>query len=77
MRKLGDVHGAMPYYARALALNPNSTRTREYLGEAYLSQGDLMSAKLQLIEIERRCGRTCAEYADLAARITDLEQSTH
>jgi len=72
-RKLGNVDAAMPYYARALALNPAATRTREYLGEAYLSKGDLASARGQLGEIETRCGRTCDGYAKLASAIAAFE----
>lgn len=74
-RKLGDVDGAMPYYTAALALDPAASRTRSYLGEAYLSQGNLAAARDQLQEIERRCGRTCDGYGQLAARITAFETS--
>jgi tetratricopeptide (TPR) repeat protein len=68
-RKLGDVNAAMPFYNRALALNPNYAVARAYLGEAFLSTGEPSKAVAQLDEIERRCGRSCAEYADLARHL--------
>lgn len=72
-RKLGDVDAAFPYYARALALDPNFTRAREYLGEAHLSKGDLASAKVQLKEIATRCGKSCSGYPELQAQIDAFE----
>jgi tetratricopeptide (TPR) repeat protein len=74
-RKLGDVDAALPYYGRALALNPNYAVARAYLGEAYLTKGEPAKAKGELAEIERRCGKSCAEYADLARNITAFEAS--
>jgi len=76
-RKLGDVDGALPYYGRALALNPGYSVARAYLGEAYLSKGAPAKAKGELAEIERRCGRSCAEYADLAHHIAAYENAAH
>ena len=76
MRKLGDVDGGMAFYAKALAIDPNSTNTREYLGEAYLQKGDLANAKDQLAEIQSRCGNTCENYSELAKQISDYE-ATH
>ncbi len=68
-RKLGDVEAALPLYARALALDPDYSVARAYLGEAYLTKGEPEKAKGELAEIETRCGRTCPEYADLAGHI--------
>lgn len=68
-RKLGDVNGAFPFYQKALALNPNDTLTREYMGEAFLTKGDMTSATAQLGEIEKRCGTACEDYAKLAEAI--------
>lgn len=68
-RKLGDVDGALPFYRRALAINPDYVLARAYMGEAFLQQGETGAARGQLHEIERRCGRVCAEYVDLAMQI--------
>lgn len=68
-RKTGDVDAAMPYYAKALKLDPDYNVARAYLGEAYLSQGRLDAAEEQLSEIAQRCGVNCAEHVDLAGHI--------
>jgi tetratricopeptide (TPR) repeat protein len=71
-RKLGDHDAAMPYYARALEMNPNYTIARAYLGEAYLAKGEVTKAKLELGEIAVRCGTSCEEHAELAAEIAKV-----
>lgn len=70
-RKLGRVDEGIGYYLQSVALDPDYTLVREYLGEAYVIKGDLPSAKLQLAEIEKRCGTTCEPYQDLAEAIAD------
>jgi tetratricopeptide (TPR) repeat protein len=70
-RKLGRVDEGIGYYLQSVALDPDYTLVREYLGEAYLIKGDLTNAKLQLTEIEKRCGTTCEPYQDLAQAIAD------
>jgi len=69
-RKLGDVDGALAYYREALALDPGSTLTREYLGEAFVTKGDLAAARTQLGEIEKRCGPHCVDYVNLSQAIS-------
>lgn len=73
-RKLGNVDGALPYYRKALAIDPNNTLAREYLGEAFVTKGDLASAREQLGEIEQRRGRNCVEYAKLAEVIAQSQE---
>jgi tetratricopeptide (TPR) repeat protein len=68
-RKLGDVDGAMRFYNQALDMNPDYSVARAYMGEGFLTRGEPDKAAQQLTEIERRCGRSCAEYADLATQI--------
>lgn len=68
-RKLGRVDEGIGYYLQSVALDPDYTLVREYLGEAYVIKGDLDSAKVQLGEIEKRCGTTCEPYQDLAEAI--------
>jgi tetratricopeptide (TPR) repeat protein len=68
-RKAGRITVGLGYYQEALRIDPNYTLVREYLGEAYLTLGDVASAKDQLSEIEKRCGKGCREYALLADQI--------
>ena len=68
-RKLGKVDEGMSFYMQALAIDPNSVTTREYLGDAYLQKKDLPSAKAQLAEIQARCGATCESYTELNEQI--------
>lgn len=68
-RKLGNVDRGIEFYHKALAINANYHRAREYLGEGYLQKGDLDSAKAQLNEIAARCGTACEEYQKLANAI--------
>jgi tetratricopeptide (TPR) repeat protein len=74
-RKLGDVEAALGYYTRALATDPNYTVARAYMGEAFLQKGDAAKAKEQLAEIEARCGRACAEFAELDGHIKAFEKT--
>lgn len=68
-RKLGHVDAALPYYQRALQLNPNYSVARAYMGEAFLQKHEPEKAKAELAEIATRCGTGCAEYQDLAQHI--------
>ena len=47
-RKLGDVDKGIDYYHQALAIDPDYTKARQYLGEAYLLKDDVAKAKEQL-----------------------------
>ena len=47
-RKLGRVDEGIGYYLQSVALDPEYTLVREYLGEAYVIQGKLDLAKEQL-----------------------------
>jgi tetratricopeptide (TPR) repeat protein len=68
-RKLGNVDAAFAYYEQALARDPNLVLTRAYLGEAFISKGDVASAEGQLGEIARRCGTACEAYVQLSSHI--------
>ena len=66
-RKLGRTDEGIGYYLKSVALDPNYRQVREYLGEAYVTQGKFDLAKDQLATIEKLCGsKTCAYYEDLA-----------
>ncbi|MBK8457267.1 MAG: tetratricopeptide repeat protein [Phyllobacteriaceae bacterium] len=68
-RKAGRVQVGLGYYEEALRANPDYVLAREYMGEAYLTIGDVASAKGQLDEIARRAGTSSAEFARLAGLI--------
>lgn len=68
-RKLGRVEEGIGYYLKAVALDPRYPEVREYLGEAYVSQGRIDLAREQLEAIRGICGTTCENYEDLAAAI--------
>jgi tetratricopeptide (TPR) repeat protein len=73
LRKSGRIEEAMGYYGRALVIDANNVQTREYLGEAYLQQGDLAGAKAQLTEISARCGVTCETWIKLDQQVRSFE----
>lgn len=64
-RKLGDVKRALVSYRKAIALNPDYVLARAYMGEAYLTLGDRVSAEAQLDEIAKRCGVSCDAFSKL------------
>ncbi|MDQ8699050.1 tetratricopeptide repeat protein [Hyphomicrobium sp. LHD-15] len=72
-RKLGNVDAALPYYTRALEIEPDYVQAREYMGEAFLAKGDLARAGVQLQEIERRCGSGCVSFVALKQQIAAFE----
>lgn len=64
-----NVDKGIEYYRQALAVDPDYVKARQYLGEGYLSKGDIVRAKEQLDEIGRRCGGPCEEYSLLVDAI--------
>ena len=64
-RKLGNIDLGISLYKKALDIDPDNVDTREYLGEGYVSKGELDLAWLELSEIEKRCGTACEEYRAL------------
>ncbi|WP_018428941.1 tetratricopeptide repeat protein [Hoeflea sp. 108] len=68
-RKAGRVLVGLGYYQEALRNNPDYTLVREYMGEAHLMLGDVAAARVQLAEIEKRCGKGCREYGMLEEQI--------
>ncbi len=68
-RKAGRVDVGLGYYKEALRIDPDYTLVREYMGEAFLQKNDVANARGQLAEIEKRCGRQCSEYTELALMI--------
>ena len=72
-RKLGRTEEGISYYLQSVALDPNYTQVREYLGEAYVIQGKLDLAKQQLTTIKSICGADCTEYEDLSDAISSAK----
>lgn len=68
-RNAGDLQAGIAHYRRAIALDPNHTLARSYMGQALLLDGDRAGAIAQLDAIETRCGRDCRGYAELAEAI--------
>ena len=73
-RKSGRIQVGLGYYEEALRINPDYILAREYLGEAYLTLGDLASAQGQLNEIYKRCGKGCREYSLLSQELARFEK---
>jgi predicted Zn-dependent protease len=73
LRKLGRVDEAMDHYFAALAVDPNRTTTRQYLGEAFLQANRPDQAREQLQEIAARRGVGCEDYQLLAEAIAEFE----
>ena len=55
-RKLGDLELANVYYSQAIAANPDNILARSYMGQGKVAEGDLITATLQLREIQNRGG---------------------
>jgi tetratricopeptide (TPR) repeat protein len=72
-RKSGRIDVGIGYYKEALRIDPDYILVREYMGEAFLQKGDLVSAKVQLKEIKNRCGLSCPEYTKLAMQIAKFK----
>lgn len=69
-RKAGRLDVAITYYSKALAINPDFVRAREYLGEGYVAAGRVDLALVELNQIKARCGVSCEEYIDLSKVIS-------
>ena len=60
----------MALYNRALALDANNVNTHEYIGEGYVTTGQLVRARVELAIVKRICGGTgCEQYQDLSRAI--------
>lgn len=65
-RKLGRYEDAKVWYERALASDPNHTRTWQYYGMWQLEQGNMLKAEDYLQKIQVICGNTdCNDYKAL------------
>jgi hypothetical protein len=71
-RKLGRVDEGISYYKQALAIDPYSLNTREYLGEGYMQQGRKDLALGELNTLEKLCGSDCPQYERLEMVIAGI-----
>ncbi|MGH8688270.1 MAG: tetratricopeptide repeat protein [Burkholderiales bacterium] len=65
---------AFQHYNEALRLNPKHLGANEYLGEAYLTVGNLPRAREQLAKLDKLCFFGCDEYTKLKTAIADYEE---
>lgn len=68
-RKLGRTEDAKIWYEKALAADPNHTRTWQYYGMWYLEQGDRAKAEEHLEKIRLIRGDGCDDYKSLHAAL--------
>jgi len=64
-RKLGKTEDARAWYEKALAADPNHSRTWQYYGMWHLERGDRAAAVQHLERIQLICGQGCEEYTSL------------
>jgi tetratricopeptide (TPR) repeat protein len=73
-RKNGDPAASIPFYQKALALDPKHKGAHEYIGEAYLMLGDLPKAKEHLVRLDSLCLFSCEEFRDLKKAVEKYEK---
>ena len=74
-RKTGKLDLAFKHYGRALELNPRHLGAHEYVGEAWLTVGNLAKAREHLAALDRHCPAQCEEREDLKKAIRAFEQT--
>jgi tetratricopeptide (TPR) repeat protein len=74
-RKNGDPERSIPIYLKALTIDPRHRGAHEYIGEAYLSLGDLAKAKQHLARLDKICFFGCEAYRDLKKAVEAYEKS--
>lgn len=68
-RKMGNMDAAMGYYAQALRANPANVLARSYMGQAFVEQGDIAQAMVQLCAIRDHGGQGTWAEASLRTAI--------
>jgi tetratricopeptide (TPR) repeat protein len=64
-RKAGRMELGMSYYRKALLADQNYILARSYMGQAFMEQGDVQAARVQLVEIRDRGGENTWAYRSL------------
>ena len=70
-RNLKQMDLAFKYYKRSIELNPRHRGAHEYIGEAYLMVGDIVSAERHLAALRGICLLPCEELADLEKAVKE------
>jgi len=68
-----DMDLVFQHYREALRLDPKHLGAHEYLGEAYLTVGNLARAKEELAQLDRLCFCGCEEYTELKRAVAAYE----
>ena len=76
-RNLGEFDRAFKHYGRALELSPRHRGAHEYIGEAYLMNGNLAKAEEHLAALQRICLLPCDEYGELRKKIAEYRARTN
>lgn len=63
-RKLEQFDASKTAYETALTLNPKHNRAMEYMGELYLTLGDVEQAEMMLAKLNKACSFNC-KYRDM------------
>lgn len=74
-RKSGNPTASLPYYQKALAIDPRHRGAHEYIGEAYLMLDNLPKAKEHLRALSSLCFITCSEYRELKRAVEAYEKT--
>lgn len=72
-RQLGNNDVALTHYQKALAIEPRHRGANEYLGELYLTLGDLAKAEERLDVLDGACFFGCDEYTELKNAIAEYK----
>lgn len=75
-RQLGNHDAALSHYQAALAIEPSHRGANEYLGELYLTLGDLAKAEERLDVLDEACFFGCDEYTELKNAIAAYRTKT-
>jgi tetratricopeptide (TPR) repeat protein len=70
-RKTGDLKASLEAYQKCLAIEPEYAQAHEYLGETYLTMGDVPKAKEQLMWL---VARKSDQAGELATKIEAFEK---
>ena len=74
-RQLKRYEVALNYYQKALAIDPEHRGANEYLGELYLSLGQLEKAMERLAVLDKDCFFGCKEFDMLEAAIEEYRKT--